>query len=249
MFSYWWFWHWRLEEFAFMSSRGLETSVLTVCPEGMCNVLGPALPMNLFWSLMLANVPLVITASLPLRAPYELNSRGVRLEEIWISDKYPNTVWCFVYFKNLFFFFPLSGPDFTSCTLLPDLKLTVCSAGTWLRRWPWQCCQLGRCDPLSRCFRGTVRRERSLSTEGLEPLYSEMRRDTRVSMRNPTPCSKLRSEETHQLAEKRWWAYIRGLVIPGENHRIWTLNVAPEHVPFLDRQHRWLFIPAKADGC
>jgi len=28
---------------------------------------------------MLANVPLVITASLPLRAPYELNSRGVSL--------------------------------------------------------------------------------------------------------------------------------------------------------------------------
>lgn len=65
----------------------LETFVLTVCPEGMCKVLGPALPMNLFWSLMLANVPLVITASLPLRAPYELNSRGVRLQEIWISEK------------------------------------------------------------------------------------------------------------------------------------------------------------------
>lgn len=28
---------------------------------------------------MLANVPLVITASFPLRAPYELNSRGVSL--------------------------------------------------------------------------------------------------------------------------------------------------------------------------
>lgn len=125
--------------------------------------------------------------------------------------------------------------------LLPDLKLTVCSAGTWLRRWPWQCCPLVRCDLLSRCFRGTVRRERSLSTEGPEHLYSEMHRDTRVSVRNPTTYSKLWSEETHQLAEKRWWAYIRGLGIPGENHRIWTLNVAPEHVPFLDRQHR--------DGC
>ena len=53
--------------------------VLTVWPEGMCKVLGPDLPMNRFWSLMLANVPLVITASFPLRAPYELNSRGVKL--------------------------------------------------------------------------------------------------------------------------------------------------------------------------
>ncbi|TNN79853.1 hypothetical protein EYF80_009890 [Liparis tanakae] len=43
-------------------------------------VLGPGLPMKRFWSLMLANVPLVITASFPRRAPYELNSRGVRLE-------------------------------------------------------------------------------------------------------------------------------------------------------------------------
>lgn len=52
---------------------------LTVWLEGMCKVLGPCLPMNRFWSLVLANVPLVITASFPLRAPYELNSRGVRL--------------------------------------------------------------------------------------------------------------------------------------------------------------------------
>lgn len=99
-----------------MSSCGLETFVLTVCPEGMCKVLGPALPMNLFWSLMLANVPLVITASLPLRAPYELNSRGVRLTEIRISDEYPNTVWHFVYFNKVFFFLFLSGPDFTTAT-------------------------------------------------------------------------------------------------------------------------------------
>lgn len=56
---------------------------LTVWFEGMCKVLGPGLPMNRFWSLMLANVPLVITASFPLRAPYELNSRGVRLIEIF----------------------------------------------------------------------------------------------------------------------------------------------------------------------
>lgn len=60
-------------------SLPLKRSSLTVWPEGMCNVLGPGLPMNRFWSLMLANVPLVITASFPLRAPYELNSRGVRL--------------------------------------------------------------------------------------------------------------------------------------------------------------------------
>lgn len=37
---------------------------------------------------MLAKVPLVITASFPLRAPYELNSRGVRLKETWMNDKY-----------------------------------------------------------------------------------------------------------------------------------------------------------------
>lgn len=56
---------------------------------------------------------------------------------------------------------------------MPDPTLTVCSAGTWRRRWPWRCCQRERCDLWSHCFRGTVRRERSLSTEGLEPLYSE----------------------------------------------------------------------------
>lgn len=59
-----------------------------------------------------------------------------------------------------------------------------------------------------------------------------------VSKRNPTSCSKGGSEETHQLAEERRRAYIRGLVIPGENHRLWTLDVAPEHVPFLDRRRR-----------
>lgn len=61
----------------------LNKFTLTAWPEGMCRVLGPGLPMNRFWSLMLANVPLVITASFPLRAPYELNSRGVRLREIF----------------------------------------------------------------------------------------------------------------------------------------------------------------------
>ena len=38
-------------------------------PEGKCRVLGPAFFMNLLTSLMLANVPLAITASLPRRAP------------------------------------------------------------------------------------------------------------------------------------------------------------------------------------
>lgn len=52
---------------------------LTVCPDGMCTVLGPGFPTRRFRSLMLAKVPRVITASFPLRAPYELNSRGVRL--------------------------------------------------------------------------------------------------------------------------------------------------------------------------
>lgn len=219
-----------LWEFVFTFWCGFETLLLTVCPEGMCKVLGPALPMKRFWSLMLANVPLVITASLPLRAPYELNSRGVRLRGH--MDKW------------------LSIPtDSSSSTLLPDLKRTVCSAGTWLRRWPWQCCQLVRCDLLSRCFRGTVRRERSLSTGGLEPLCSETHRNARVSERNPTSCSKGRSEETHQLAEERRRAYIRGLVIPGENHRIWTLDAAPEHVPFLGQTtQRRMAIPVKAGG-
>lgn len=60
-------------------STDLMKVPLTVWPEGMCKVLGPGFPMKRFWSLMLANVPLVITASFPLRAPYELNSRGVRL--------------------------------------------------------------------------------------------------------------------------------------------------------------------------
>lgn len=67
------------------NSSGLHSFTLTVCSDGMCKVFGPALPMNRFWSLMLANVPLVITASFPLRAPYELNSRGVRLEEIMVG--------------------------------------------------------------------------------------------------------------------------------------------------------------------
>lgn len=74
---------------------------LTVCPEGMCKVLGPALPRNLFCSLMLANVPLVITASLPLRAPYELNSRGVRLKEIRRIR-----IGCFVYITRQKTLFP-----------------------------------------------------------------------------------------------------------------------------------------------
>lgn len=58
---------------------GLMKSLLTDWPEGMCKVFGPGLPMNRFWSLILANVPLVMTTSFPLRAPYELNSRGVSL--------------------------------------------------------------------------------------------------------------------------------------------------------------------------
>ena len=43
-------------------------------------VLGPAFPMNLLRSRMLANVPRAMTASLPRRDPYELNSRGVSLQ-------------------------------------------------------------------------------------------------------------------------------------------------------------------------
>lgn len=87
-------------------------------------------------------------------------------------------------------------------------------------------------------------------TVGLEPLYSETHRDARVSVINHTTYSQIQPEETHQLAEKRRRAYIRGLVIPGENHRIWTLDVAPEHVPFLERHHmRWWLVPVNADGC
>jgi len=45
----------------------------------MYAVFGMALPMNLFTSRMFAKVPLAITASLPRREPYELNSLGVNL--------------------------------------------------------------------------------------------------------------------------------------------------------------------------
>ena len=41
----------------------------TVSPEGMWMVLGPAFPINLFTSLMLAKVPRAITASFPRRDP------------------------------------------------------------------------------------------------------------------------------------------------------------------------------------
>ena len=47
----------------------------------MCMVFGMALPMNLFNNRMLANVPRDITASLPRREPYELNSLGVKLRQ------------------------------------------------------------------------------------------------------------------------------------------------------------------------
>lgn len=53
---------------------------LTVSLDGMCNVFGPALPINLFSSLILANVPRAITSSFPRLDPYELNSRGLRLQ-------------------------------------------------------------------------------------------------------------------------------------------------------------------------
>ena len=48
-------------------------------PDGQCLVLGPALSKNLLTNRILANVPRAITASFPLRDPYELNSLGVRL--------------------------------------------------------------------------------------------------------------------------------------------------------------------------
>lgn len=53
----------------------------TSSPDGTCRVRGPALLKNLLTSRMLANVPRAITASLPRREPYELNSRGVNLEK------------------------------------------------------------------------------------------------------------------------------------------------------------------------
>lgn len=72
---------------------------------------------------MLANVPLVITASFPLRAPYELNSRGVRLGEkpsigrdhIIVDGK----LLLILNFNQCWVFF---------------IRNTVCSAGTWRRR-------------------------------------------------------------------------------------------------------------------
>ena len=53
---------------------------LTTSPDGIWIVLGAALPMNLFTSRILANVPRDITASFPRREPYELNSRDVNLK-------------------------------------------------------------------------------------------------------------------------------------------------------------------------
>ena len=49
-------------------------------PDGKWSVLGPGFFMNLLTNRILANVPLAMTASLPRRAPYELNSRGVNLQ-------------------------------------------------------------------------------------------------------------------------------------------------------------------------
>lgn len=43
-------------------------------------------------------------------------------------------------------------------------------------------------------------------------------------------------QNTYQLAEERRRTDICGLVIPGENHRIWTFNVVPKRVPFLERE-------------
>jgi len=43
-------------------------------PDGICLVNGPTLSTNLFTILTLAKVPLAITRSFPLLAPYELKS-------------------------------------------------------------------------------------------------------------------------------------------------------------------------------
>jgi hypothetical protein len=59
---------------------------LTISPEGMWSVLGPACPTNLLTRRMFANVPRAITASFPLREPYELNSRGVNLNRKQLSE-------------------------------------------------------------------------------------------------------------------------------------------------------------------
>ena len=213
--------------------------MLTVCPDGMCNVLGPALPTSRFWSLMLANVPLVITASLPLRAPYELNSRGVRLRGIRRSDV--------SYFFDKNFFFCRSDPDLTSSTLLPDLKLTVCSAGTWPRRWPWQCCQLVRCDLLSHCFRGTVRRERSLLTEGLGPLCSETHRDTFDSAWETWPHAANTDQKrlTNLLKNDGTRMYV-DLWSQGKTTESGHSRLLQNTFPFWTLT--WLFIPVHTDG-
>lgn len=54
--------------------------ILTVSSEGKCMVWGACLLRNLFSKRMFAKVPLAITASLPRREPYELNSLGVNLK-------------------------------------------------------------------------------------------------------------------------------------------------------------------------
>lgn len=51
------------------TSYTVETS-----PDGICLVIGPTLSTNLFTILTFPKVPLAITRSFPLLAPYELNS-------------------------------------------------------------------------------------------------------------------------------------------------------------------------------
>jgi hypothetical protein len=49
--------------------------------DGKWMVFGPGFPTSLLTILMLAKVPLAMTASLPRLEPYELNSLGVNLQQ------------------------------------------------------------------------------------------------------------------------------------------------------------------------
>lgn len=77
-------------------------------------------------------------------------------------------------------------------TLVFFFRNTVCSAGTWRRRWPWRYCRPVRCGQWSRCFRGRVTREHFLSTAGWEPLYSDTKDTDRHFTKGDREVCKLR---------------------------------------------------------
>ena len=45
--------------------------------------------------------------------------------------------------------------------------------------------------------------------------------------------SRLFDDDTDQLVEEGGRADVGGLVVPGEHHRLWAIQVAPQGVPLL----------------